>query len=111
MPEPSGRTWRHEDFEKVGLANIDSLRGGTIVAGAILLVGIIFLFTVVWLPGGYDLNELYNNPEFQQLVYVLMLLLLLGLIGSIEITRRAVGKLVEAYVRTTDRILTGRRRS
>jgi septum site-determining protein MinD len=103
VPSPPGRPWDPEDFRKVGLMNIESVRGGIVVAGLILLLGITLIFASVFLPSGLVFLQSMTG------IYVLIGLLILGLIGSIEPTRRAVGKAMEFYMRAADRLLSGGR--
>jgi hypothetical protein len=99
---PPGRVWSFEDFRNVGLTSIESVRGGIVTAGLILLLGVTLVFASYFLEG---LEYLRSTT----VVYVLIVLFLLGLIGSIEPTRRAVGRAMDLYLKAADRLLGGRR--
>jgi septum site-determining protein MinD len=88
---PLGRTWTSSDFQEVGLTNLDSLRGGTVVAGLILLLLFIGLFGPA---------RLFYNFSYQPATLILVLALaLVGLMGTLEAIRRTIGRLLVFYVR------------
>ena len=78
------------------------MRGGIVIAGLILLLGTMVVFASFLLPGGLH-AILQDGSAF----FLMVALFLLGLMGSIEATRRAVGKLAETYIRIVSRLLSG----
>jgi septum site-determining protein MinD len=79
----SVKTWTIEEYREVGLSTLDSRRGGIFIASLITILGLVF-----------TLNYFFLDP--QELKYVVGFLLL-GLLGSLDITRRLFGKMLEKF--------------
>jgi flagellar biosynthesis protein FlhG len=91
---PPGRVWSFEDYREVGLTNIDSTRGGAIVSAILLSLGIAYYFKYV-VPGGLSLWTFIRSGLGQLWLSILFF----GLLGSLESTRRSVGKVFNFYLR------------
>lgn len=96
IERPLGRPWRFEEFREVGLTNLDSIRGGAMSAGSILLVAFIFFFRYF---------SRASPPVDSISLFMVVYLLLLGLLGSFETTRRYLGRLLSMYTKALNRIL------
>jgi septum site-determining protein MinD len=86
------RVWSPEDYREVGLSNLDSIRGGMFMAFLIALLGTAFTFYYV-IPNWAHLRETPN------LIIFLLAFFMLGLIGSVEGTRRIFGRIFSRYLR------------
>jgi flagellar biosynthesis protein FlhG len=84
VPQPERKPWTSEEFPELSVMTPDSVHGGTIVAGLILILAI---------SSALDIYSLL--PEHQKLLIIVLGLLLLGLFGSIEPTRRVIGSTVD----------------
>jgi len=97
VPEPPG-VWAPEDFREVGLTNLDSIRGGMFLALLILTLGILLL-SRFFTTGGFRDVMLSSG-----IIYYVFALLMLGLFGAVEGTRRAIGRIISSYIRLLSRI-------
>jgi flagellar biosynthesis protein FlhG len=90
VPPPEGRPWTLKEFREVSLTNPDSLWGGIVISGIIFMLGINLIAVALFSPSGLSVT-LYRTTIF--------LFFLLGLIGSMETTRRFVGRALDEYLR------------
>jgi septum site-determining protein MinD len=99
---PLSRVWDFKDFREVGLSNLESLRGGVVISATVMAL------VLFWWWGR-------DNQAFQQLPhwYWFISAAALGILGGIEPFRRAVGRVIDLYVRILNRsfIVHPRRRS
>jgi len=93
IPKPSQRPWTHKEFSEVGLTNLESLRGGVVVAGLIVMSSVFYFF---YLP----LLDVYLSPRV-----IIVSLIFLGLFGSMEFSRRAIGRLLDLYMSSLKRMV------
>ena len=92
---PEGRPWGFKEFRDVGLTDPDSTRGGVMATGLILAVGGIALARGV----------LSGSIEYSFALYIIITLVLIGLIGSAEITRKLLGRALNQYSRFLRRVM------
>ncbi len=88
VPPAPGRVWSGKDFEGIALTNLDSYRGGLLVAGMIILLGLL------WTMNGFALP----TPDIVR-QWLPAALGLLALLGSLESSRRVLGRGLAAFVR------------
>jgi flagellar biosynthesis protein FlhG len=86
IPRPPDRPWTHKEFSEVGVTNLESLRGGLLVSGLLVMFGVLYVF---YLP----LLDVFISRTVAAMTFVL-----LGLFGSLEFTRRAIGRLLDIYI-------------
>jgi septum site-determining protein MinD len=94
MPEPKERAFNFSEFSEVGLANLDSLRGGFLSAMAVLMAATFYF-------GSLRLHS-YMSGRLELDIYVVVLAFL-GLLGSLSNTRKAIGRLFSFYVQIFSR--------
>jgi len=100
LPPPDRRVWSFEEFSQVSLSNIESIRGGLASACLLLLMGILsFAFQYAGTA----------HPDVTQLM-LWFCIMFLGLVGSLEPTRRTFGRAVGIYLQLLSRGLGTRRR-
>jgi septum site-determining protein MinD len=88
IPAPLRRTYTFEDYEEIGLVNLDSLRGGIITAMAIMVCSILLAFYWWHPPAAIHIKV----PES------VALLAGLGLVGSLSSPRQFVGRAVNRAI-------------
>ena len=77
-----------KEYKEIGLTNLDSMRGGLMVGSLIFILGFTWLVTR------------FTNSKFLFIhyEYMITLLILFGLIGSLETTRRFIGSLMNRLI-------------
>lgn len=90
---PPMRPWNFEEYRELGLTNLDSLRGGIFASALILILGIAVAFRLT-----NSVMLYYIEDRITTLVFFVALFLL-GLMGSIESTRRLLGRIISTYIR------------
>ena len=96
---PPGRAWTFEEFSQVSLANPESSRGGLVAASLLLIFGAVIAMR--WLE---NRSFFYSSDRLDLLVAV-TICVLLGIMGSLEPTRRRIGRAFGMYVRAMARLL------
>ena len=91
VKEPPGRVYRFDEYEEIGFVNLDSLRGGVVLA--LFITPLAAIFFVKWF-NGFDMARSYDKEIF----YYVLALSLLGLVASIGRLRQAVGHAVNRLV-------------
>lgn len=88
VPSPEYRPWTFKEYKEIGLTNLDSMRGGLMVGSLIFILGFTWLVTR------------FTNSKFLFIhyEYMITLLILFGLIGSLETTRRFIGSLMNRLI-------------
>jgi flagellar biosynthesis protein FlhG len=96
VPEPPGRPWTRREFREIGFANLESVRGGAVLAGVLFLICVLLPLSITSADRVFGLR-----------VYDMLVIsgLTLGLLGCFEPFRRALGKIVLAYVDVLSRRL------
>jgi flagellar biosynthesis protein FlhG len=102
VQEPDKRIWTNEEYREVGLSNLESVRGGLVMAGCIILATILFFFARYIDSGNSNLSRPFGPATVE---IVVLYVAIFGLIGSIENTRRIIGRLISIYFRALSRIL------
>ena len=88
---PLGKVYRFEDYREIGLVNLDSLRGGVVVSLLIIALGATGLLIFV--------RDFYQyHPSLLWAQESLIAMFVLGLLGSVNSTRQAVGRIVSSLV-------------
>src|SRR4029077_20591841 len=103
----AGRPWSNEEFSQVSLSTPESTRGG-LLAGALLLIlgslGSVFLWVY------FRVVEIYEVRAVIAPFVTFILIFVVGLLGSLEPTRRRLGRIATSYVRVISRLLLGTQR-
>lgn len=86
----SVRTWPIEAYREIGLSNLDSRRGGIFIASLIIILGIAFALN-------YFLLYSKDLTVTSGIIIFIEIFLLLGLLSSIDTTRRWFGKMVNIF--------------
>lgn len=86
IPKPPHRPWTDREFSEVGVTNLESLRGGLMFAGLIVMFGVLYFF---YLP----LMGMFISRTVAVMTFVF-----LGLLGSLEFSRRVFGRLLDKYI-------------
>ena len=89
LARPPGRPWTFQEFSQVSLTSPESSRGGLVVGSALLILG---AGAFIGLTDEY--NDLLGGPRIMMLVFAV-----LGIMGSLEPTRRLVGRMFGFYVK------------
>ena len=95
IPEPFEEAMKDKEFSSITVASPESQRGGLAIAVAMILVGA-FTLTQYW-----DFFRYFDSFAVAVLVSTV---LILGLVGTIEPTRRFIGRLVDTYVGFVKRV-------
>jgi septum site-determining protein MinD len=93
IPPPVYRTWTFEEFREVGLTNLDSVRGGSVIAVFILLL---LMFTIF--------NHYFGNQDVIPSNLLITVTGTLGLLACFEGVRRAFGQIVSSYMYASGRL-------
>jgi flagellar biosynthesis protein FlhG len=93
---PEIRPWRFEEYRELGLTNLDSIRGGFFAAASIFVMSIALGFRV-WGSGTAYLSD-------RVIVGLVSAMLLIGFLGSMENTRRLLGRLISSYLGLASRL-------
>lgn len=100
IPEPPGRPWSFKQFSEASITGNESAIGGTVISSLILICsGLLF----------FDLciaNKCFFNTSIK-LTVMLVILTILGFLGSLEPFRRIIGVIVKGYVHIIKRIIHG----
>jgi len=100
LPLPSGRPFDFREYSEVGLTNLDSVRGGILSAMAIIMA--IGFYIAAVRPG----FGTFANPKLDLAVASLAVF---GLLGSLNNTRKAMGRVIDVYVKVFLRLAERRR--
>jgi septum site-determining protein MinD len=92
--------WDFDEYREIGLTNLDSLRGGGAAAAFIMTMGAVVVFR--WSQAPTSFFELIQRDRVMAILIIGTVVM--GLIGSIEITRRALGRIISIYVRALGRL-------
>lgn len=91
---PPRRPWEFEEFSQISLSNPESTRGGLTAAAVVLMFGTGLLLRT------QGLATAAFAPEYDRIVTgsLVIAIIFAGLAGAIERSRRALGRMVGAYL-------------
>lgn len=90
------RRWSPSEFAKVGVLELESVRGGLVIAGSIILLATVAL-SEAWLKPKLS----SGNPEVvgAMIYFVVIALAIGGVAGTLEPVRRTIGRAMRLYMR------------
>jgi flagellar biosynthesis protein FlhG len=100
VPSSPISPWDFGEYREIGLTNLDSLRGGGAAAAFIMTMAAVVVFR--WSQSATSFFELSQRDPV--MAFLIIGTVVMGLIGSIEVTRRALGRLISLYVRALGRL-------
>jgi flagellar biosynthesis protein FlhG len=95
LPRRPYRAWSDSDFDKVSSIDIDARRGGYVVA--LLLALSLFAYLLL-----YQTTHFTGAFRITSLVYFIVVVIL-GMCGTLSSFRRALGRIVSSYMRAFSR--------
>jgi septum site-determining protein MinD len=99
VPFPRGRILAPKEYSEIGLSNPDSLRGGIFVAAIIALIAVQAV-----LSHRPETLSIHSSSFVATLEIVSISLL--GLFGSLNNTRKLIGRVISVYIKALSRALS-----
>jgi flagellar biosynthesis protein FlhG len=105
---PQGRTLSFEEYRELNFGNLDSVRGGVVVAIGILIwaTGLGFWFAS---NSKFIEVEVLISGYYSKVFWAFVAVSILGLLGSFERTRRVLGRTMNLYIQVLRRLLISER--